>query len=242
MLLNCIKTENMKLKHSCIWIACLLIPCIPSVMGVFNLLQNLSLLSKDWYNLWTQMSLFYANFFYAPLIALYCSYLWRLEHLNHNWNLLKSSPIPLADIYWAKLSVIIKVTLITQLWLSVLFLSAGKLIGLSGFIPIQILFWIFRGTLASLSIGAFQLLLSLLVKSFSLPIGIALFGSVAGLIFYNKDLGLFWPYSLMLLGMNSNKSADNLAGTNLPFFASVFVFFCIFSMANIWILKRKESN
>ncbi len=241
MLINCIKTENMKLKHSCIWIACLLIPCIPAVMGVFNLLQNLSILSKDWYSLWTQMSLFYANFFYAPLIALYCAYLWRLEHLNHNWNLLKSSPIPLADIYWGKLAVIVKVTIITQLWLSILFLLAGKFIGLSGFIPTQILFWIFRGTLASLVIGALQLLLSLLVRSFSVPIGIALFGSVAGLIFSNKNLGLIWPYSLMLLGMNSNKNTDNLVGGNLPFFLSVFVFFLIFSITNIWILKKKES-
>ena len=50
MLIHCIKAENLKLKHSCIWLACLIIPCIPAVMGVFNYLQNLELLKSGWYS------------------------------------------------------------------------------------------------------------------------------------------------------------------------------------------------
>ena len=240
MLKECMKTENMKLKHSCIWLACLLIPVIPAIMGTFNLLQNLGILDKDWYSLWTQMSLFYSNFFYAPLIGLYCAYLWRVEHLNHNWNFLKSAPVPLADIYWAKLSVIIKVTLLTQVWLGILFFAGGKLAGIPGMIPGEIIFWIVRGTLAGFAIGALQLLLALKISSFSVSIGIALLGSVMGFILLNKGLGLFWPYSLMLLGMNSNKGSDVMANGSLPFFASVVLFFLVFSLLNIYALKKKE--
>ncbi len=102
MLIHCIKAENLKLKHSCIWLACLIIPCIPAVMGVFNYLQNLELLKSGWYSLWSQLSLFYASFFYAPLIGLYCSYIWRLEHLNNNWNVLMTTPVTVPCVFFGK--------------------------------------------------------------------------------------------------------------------------------------------
>ena len=71
MLNLCIKAENKKLRHSVIWAACVIIPIIPAVMGTFNYQQNLGILTGKWYSLWSQLSLFYACFFYAPLIALY---------------------------------------------------------------------------------------------------------------------------------------------------------------------------
>ena len=84
MLLACVKTERKKRHHSNLWLAFLVIPLLPTVMGAANYMNNLGLLKSEWYSLWTQHSLFYANFFYAPLIALYCSYIWRVEHLNYN--------------------------------------------------------------------------------------------------------------------------------------------------------------
>ena len=126
MLRLCVKAENKKLRHSVIWAACILIPIIPAIMGTFNYQQNLGILTGKWYSLWSQLSLFYASFFYAPLIALYCSYLWRLEHLNHNWNVLMTAPVSIPNIFFSKLAVIFKVTLITQIWLAVLFLLCGK--------------------------------------------------------------------------------------------------------------------
>ena len=68
MLLKCIRAENLKLRHSCIWAACVLIPLIPAVMGTFNYRSNLGLLTSEWYSLWTQITLFYSSLFYAPLI------------------------------------------------------------------------------------------------------------------------------------------------------------------------------
>lgn len=142
MIRLCIKAENKKLRHSVIWAACILIPIIPAIMGTFNYEQNLGILTGKWYSLWSQLSLFYSCFFYAPLIALYCSYLWRLEHLNHNWNVLMTAPVSIPGIFFSKLAVILKVTVITQVWLAALFLICGKLIGLPGWVPSQILIWI----------------------------------------------------------------------------------------------------
>lgn len=137
MLLRCIYTERQKLRHSIIFPACIFIPIIPAIMGTFNYQQNTEILTSTWYSLWTQHTLFYASFFYAPLIALYCSYLWRLEHINNNWNVLMTSPVSIPCLYLGKLFVIFGITLITQLWVGFLYMISGKLIGLAGFPPAQ---------------------------------------------------------------------------------------------------------
>lgn len=240
MLLRCIKSENQKLRHSLIFPICLIIPVIPAVMGTFNYLQNAGILTQKWYSLWTQHTLFYASFFYAPLIALYCSYLWRLEHRNNNWNVFMTAPVSIPCLYLGKLSVIFRVTFMTQLWVGILYVLCGKAIGFPGFGPIDVYFWLFRGTLAAAAIGALQLFLSMVIRSFSVPIGIALVGSVLGMMASNKGLGLYWPYSLMLMGMNSNKTTDALGRNTFPFILSTLVFFLVFYLTAVHILRSRD--
>ena len=156
MLLACIKTEQKKLRHSHLWAAFLVIPLLPTVMGAANYVNNLGLLKSEWYSLWTQHSLFYANFFYAPLIALYCSYIWRVEHLNYNWNHLMTMPVTAADIFLSKLLLAVRCTVILQLWMGALFLAAGKVVGLPGLPNPQILIWLLRGSLGAVAITALQ--------------------------------------------------------------------------------------
>lgn len=237
-----INAENRKLKGSVIWIACFLIPIIPAVMGSFNYWMNQSLLTGEWYSLWSQLTLFYALFFYSPLVALYCSYLWRLEHLEHNWNVLMTLPVPVRDIFLGKLYVIIKVTLITQLWLFLLFCLCGKLMGFHGLPPVTILAWTLRGTAAALAIGAFQLLLSMCIRSFAIPIGLALIGSIIGFLLSNfsKPLSYAFPYALMLLGMNSNSYEDRMTDQLIPFLTSTLTFFLLFCGIGILILKKRD--
>lgn len=240
MLFRCCQAESRKLRHSVIYPACILIPLIPAIMGTFNYQQNVGVLKSEWYSLWTQHTLFYASFFYAPLIALYCSYLWRLEHRNNNWNVLMTAPVPISSLYLGKLAIIFRVTLTTQLWVGLLFVICGKLVGLPALPPPVIAFWLLRGTLAAAAIGALQLLLSMVIRSFSVPIGISLIGSVLGLLISNKGLGLYWPYSLMLAGMNANKTEDALTGSLLPFLLSTAAFFFLFYGIAIWILKHRD--
>ena len=242
MLLRCIQAENLKLKHSVIYLAFIAIPVIPAIMGTFNYLQNLDLLKSGWYSLWTQITLFYASFFYAPLIGIYCSYLWRLEHMHNNWNHFMTMPVSVADSFLGKLFVILKVTLLTQIWISVLFFISGKLAGFPGIFPAQIFLWLLRGTLAAIAIASLQLLLSMVIRNFAIPIGIALFGSVAGVLANNAGLGYIWPYSLMMLGMNSNKTEDVMTamGDTISFYVSVILFFLLFAGAAIWLLKKRD--
>ena len=239
MLAVCIKTEQKKLRHSHLWLVFAVIPVIPAAMGAGNYMQNLGLLKSEWFSLWTQVSLFYANFFYAPLIALYCAYIWRVEHLNHNWNTLMTLPVPRRDVFLAKLFLSLECTIGLQLWLWVLYLSAGKLCGLPGLPPAQILIWLLRGSLGGLAVAALQMCLSMVIRSFAVPIALALIGSIGGLLASNGGLGLFWPYSLMLMGMNANKS-ENMVGNLAGFLAASLIFLLAFSVLGILYLKKKD--
>lgn len=239
MLLECVRMEQKKLRHSHLWMVFLVIPVIPAVLGAGNYLNNLELLKSEWFSLWTQYSLFYSNFFYGPLIALYCAYIWRVEHLNHNWNQLMTMPVPVRDVFLSKLMLALGCTVALQLWVLVLFVITGKAVGLTGMPPAEIMVWILRGSIGGLGIAALQLVMSMIIRSFAVPIALALLGSILGLIVSNGGLGLLWPYSLMLMGMNANRDEnmlENLAGFGI----SAVGFLVLFTAAGIWYLKKKD--
>lgn len=240
MLLTCITCETMKLRRSHLWLAFLLVPLIPAVMGAQNYLNNLNLLKSEWFSLWTQETLFYSNFFFAPLIAVYCSYLWRIENRNQNRHMLLTAPVPVRNIFLGKLISAGKLTLFTQLWVFVLFTISGKLLSLPGLPPGATLFYALRGILGGMVITAWQLFLSMIIKSFATPIGIAVLGSVTGLLVSNSSLAVYYPYSLMLLAMNANRNENMLKGSALPFLISCIFYITFFSASAIWLLKHRD--
>ena len=195
MLWKCIRMEQENLRHSHLWLAFLVIPVIPAFMGGGNYLQNQGMLKAEWYSLWTQCSLFYSSFFYGPLIALYCAYIWRVEHLEHNWNRLMTMPVPVEEVFLSKLCLALGCTVFLQLWMWVLFTITGRVVGLDGMPPLEILLWLLRGSVGGMGIVALQLVLSMMIRSFAVPIALALLGSVLGLMLSNGGMGLFWPYS-----------------------------------------------
>lgn len=240
MLLACIKSEQLKIKRSHILIAFILTPIIPTFMGTQNYLNNLGVLKSEWFSLWTQETLFYSNFFFAPLIAIYCSYLWRLENQNKNRHMLLTTPVPVRDIFLGKLAAIIKITVFTQFWIFVLFIVSGKLVHLPGLPPMQTLAYIVRGLLGGVTIAALQLLISMVIRSFAAPIAIAVLGSITGLLAANSDYGIFYPYSLMVLGMNANKTEDMLSGSGVTFVLSSLLYLALFCGAAIILLKHQD--
>lgn len=240
MLSACIKSEQLKIRRTFLWAAFLLTPFIPAVMGTQNYLNNLELLKSEWFSLWTQETLFYSNFFFAPLIAVYCSYLWRMENMNRNRNFLLASPIPVRDIILGKLIATGKITLFTQLWVYILFIISGKLVGLPGLPPAATLYYVFRGLLGGMVIVSFQLLLSMVIRSFAAPIAVAILGSITGLLAANSSFGILYPYSLLMLGMNANRSEDMLAGNSLPFLISCVFYIVLFTFLSTFILKSRD--
>lgn len=66
MLCKLIRAELMKLRRSPVWLAFIVMPVIPALMGTFNYLENLELLHSEWYSLWTQHTLFTDYIFLPP--------------------------------------------------------------------------------------------------------------------------------------------------------------------------------
>lgn len=239
-LFRSVRAEKMKLRHSMAWLFFLIVPVLPAIMGTGNYMINREILQSEWYSLWTQHTLFYSNFFYGPLIGIYCSYLWRLEHLNYNWNHCMTAPVPVECVYLSKLIQAFKMTFLTQLWTWLLYTLCGKYAGLPGLPPAEILIWLFRGACGGMAAAALQLVLSMRIRSFALPVGIGLAGSVGGLLLSNGGFGLFWPYSLMMLGMNANQSDDVLSTRFVWFVLSCAVFVGLFSCVGIRMLNRQD--
>lgn len=130
---------------------------------------------------------------------------------------------------------------LTQGWLLVLFLVGGKLgAGLAGFPPPEILLWLLRGAVGGLPIIAIQLLLSMVIRNFALPVLMALGGSILGLMATTSNAGLFWPYSLMLMGMNSNRTEDVMTGQLPGFFLSCIIFLAIFLLIADAVLAKQD--
>ena len=224
MLWSCVKTEQKKLRHSHLWLAFLVIPLLPAFMGAANYVNNLELLKSEWYSLWTQHSLFYANFFYAPLIGVYCSYLWRLEHMGHNWNLIMAAPVRPLALFLAKYAVVLKLVLLTQLLVFGLYVLCGKAFAhLPGWPPVQTLLFLLRGLVGGQCVIALQLVLSMLIRSFAVPVFI----------------GLAFPYALMQVGMNANKSEDLLAGQYGGFLLASALWLALFlALAHLLLTRR----
>ena len=240
MLLNCIKCEKMKLRHSHMWIAFVLFPVIPAIMGSMNYLQNIAILKSEWFSLWTQETLFYSNFFFSPLIAIYCGYLWRIENRNKNRHLLMTVPVPVRNIFLGKLVSIAKITLFTQLWIFIIFIISGRMLSLIGLPPVSLFLYTLRGILGGMVIATLQLLLSMMIRSFAAPIAIAVFGAITGLLASNSAYGVYYPYSLMMLGMNANRSEDMLGDSSLPFVFSSIFYLLLFSFIAVYLLKHRD--
>lgn len=90
-----------------------------------------------------------------------------------------------------------------------------------------------------MGIAALQLVLSMVIRSFAVPIALALLGSIMGLLISNGGFGLFWPYALMLMGMNANKTEDMVENV-IGFWGSAGVFLVVFSIVGIWWLGRRD--
>lgn len=240
MFIRTLQAERMKLRHSPVWLAFLILPILPAVMGTFNYLQNVGILQDQWYSLWTQHTLFTCYFFLPALIGVYCSYLCRLEHTNHNWNTVMTAPVPIAYIYFSKLVVASVMVLLTQVWIGVLFVISGKLCGFPASFPPELPEWLLWGAIGGIVICALQLCVSLVIRSFAVPVGIALIGGVAGLAAMAKGYGIWFPYSLLCLGMRANHPGGPMQCSTEQFVITSLFYLTVCIIFAAILLKKRD--
>lgn len=235
-----LNAERMKLKRSPVWLAFLIMPIVPALLGTLNYMGNIEILQSEWYSLWTQHTLFTDYFFLPVMIGIYCAYIMRLEHNNHNWNKVLTMPQSRTTVFLSKLTTASFMVFISELWIGVLFIISGFVVGMANPPYMQIAVWCLFGTLGGIVIAAIQLMLSLFIKSFALPVGISFAGGLSGLVFLAKGLGHIWPYSLMAYGMNSNAPQKILENGYTEFIIICIVYILLFTIISNVILSKKD--
>lgn len=229
-----IRAERLKLKRSPVWLAFFALPVLSAFFGTNNYLANQGVLQNEWFSLWSQHSLFLCSFFMPALIGTFCSYLWRLEHLRTNWNSFLTTPVPLLCLYLGKLVQAAKMIVLGNGWIFFLYFLCGRLCGLDTAFPPQTLEWFLCGALGGIIICCIQLALSMMIRSFAIPIGISLVGGIGSLLATSQGLGLFYPYSLYSLGMRANNPQMEINGKMFVLSCVLYaVLFCRLAVAGL---------
>ena len=78
MILRVLRAERIKYRRAPVWLAVVILPLFPAVLGTANYLANLEVLQQQWYSLWTQHTLFASYFFLPALLAVFCAWQWRM--------------------------------------------------------------------------------------------------------------------------------------------------------------------
>ena len=238
MLLRCLKAEVLKCRRAPVWLAFLVLPVFPAVLGTGNYLGNLGLLQNEWYSLWSQHTLFSSMFFLPALLGVFCAWQWRLEHTDHNWNSFMTAPVSVGTLYGAKLVLAAGMSLLAQGWIGVLFLLSGKLVGLTAPIPPELPEWLLCGAVGGVAVCGVQLLLSLVIRAFAPPVALGLLGGIAGLVVTAQGWGYAFPYSLLCIGMRANAPAMEL--DLAPFLLSAAVWTAACALLSVGILQRRD--
>ena len=240
MLLRAIKAEVLKCRRAPVWLAFLVLPVFPAVLGTFNYLGNLGVLEDQWYSLWSQHTLFSSMFFLPALFGVFCAWQWRLEHTDHNWNAVLTAPVPAGTLYLAKLAVDAAVSLLAMAFIGVLFVLSGKLAGITAPLPPELPRWLLFGALGGVVVCAVQLFFSLAIRAFAPPVAMALVGGILVLMVTSQGWGTAFPYSLLALGMAANNPRMELP---LPsFLAGCAGYLVLAAVLSIRWLSRRDAS
>ena len=240
MILRVLRAERIKYRRAPVWLAVVILPLFPAVLGTANYLANLEVLQQQWYSLWTQHTLFASYFFLPALLAVFCAWQWRLEYARHNFNSLLAAPVSHWAVYLSKLLPAVGMSFLAQLVTGLLFLAGGAAAGIDAPVPPQLAEWLLCGGLGGMAVCAVQLFLSLLLPSFAIPVAIALVGGIAGLMVTAQGLGLWFPYSLLSLGMRANDPTMELNVAVL--LLSSVGYTCLFALLTVLLLKKRDSG
>lgn len=238
MLLRCLKAELQKCRRSPVWLAFVLLPIFPAILGTGNYLGNIEVLDDAWYSLWSQHTLFSSMFFLPALLGVFCAWQWRLEHTDHNWNSFLTAPVPVEDLYLAKLVWASVLSLLSQVWIGTLFVISGKIVGISAPVPPELPGWLLCGALGGISVCAVQLFFSMVIRAFAPPVAFGLAGGIVRLLFTAQGFGYAFPYSLLCIGMRANNPQMEL--DLLPFALSVLAYLVLFALLSLRYLKKRD--
>lgn len=246
--MNIWKAEWKKLKGSKIFLPIFLLPLFSVVFGSLNYLGNVEILKKEWISLWTQVYLFYGMFFLPALIGIICAYVWNGEHKNGNMKLLQGSTQPIGKIVMVKMLVALSLIFLVQSLLFLFYTISGFLIHFESGLPIKLFYYLVLATLLSISLVGMQSYLSLKIKSFAIPVAVALVFSFMGTMTMGKvmdgwSLGILeyiFPLSSITRAMNYYPEEIYGVGDFIQMFVMALILLALFYILQINSLKKQR--
>lgn len=198
--MNSIAAEMIKLRRSQSLLVVFLLPISIVGVGTFNAVLSGEELQNGWYTLWLRTVVFYGLFPLALGVAILASLAWKAEHRSGNWNALMGGPVPSARIVVAKTSVVALVAASMHVVMLVAVIVTGKVVfGLSGTLPGPL--WTASALIvtSSIPLAALQSGLSMVIRSFAVPIAVALVGAGLSVFLLTAEMGgaiFVLPYAL----------------------------------------------
>ncbi|KQU55223.1 ABC transporter [Rhodococcus sp. Leaf278] len=176
--MNAFSAEMIKLRRSQAWTVVVLLPLIIAGVGTFNTITSGEELADGWHTLWLRTVVFYGLFPLALGVAVLASLAWRSEHRGGNWNALMSGPVSSVRIVIAKTAVVATLTAAMNVVMLAAVVVLGKVVfSLDGMLPTELFATSALVVVASLPLAALQSGLSMAIRSFAVPIAIALVGA-----------------------------------------------------------------
>jgi hypothetical protein len=199
--MNAVHAEFLKLRRSLSWAVVLLLPAVLAVAGSVMTLIDGRPLDDGWHTLWLRSVVFYGLFPLAVGIAALASLVWRSEHRGGNWNALMGGPVSSLRIVLGKAAAVALPAAAMQLVMLAAVLALGKLAyGLPGMLPAQYFLVSVLIMLAAGPASVLQSWLSMRIRSFAVPVGIAFMGaglSAALLLAEVPGISIVSPYALL---------------------------------------------
>lgn len=196
-----LRLELKKIKFMNILLVSLIIPLLASAFGLINYIGNKEILTNEWQSLWTQVSLFYFDFFYIPLIAIVIASLWSSEH-RAGLKFIRLSPKKNMSFVLAKLILAFIIVSFCQIYFLALFYAGGKFIGHFSNIDFSIYFYyIALSILLSLPIIGIFGALAIRIKSFGIIVLLSSMFTILGFASTYKSLKVV---GLSFLAIESN--------------------------------------
>ncbi|WP_245810995.1 ABC transporter permease [Rhodococcoides corynebacterioides] len=173
-----LSAEVLKLKRSQVWAVVVVLPLVMSALGVVNTAAFGTGLAEGWDTLWLRTAVFFGLFPLALGVAVLASLVWRPEHRGGNWTALMSGPVSSARIVVAKTAVVAGLGIaMLAVQLAAVWVLGAAFFGLDGALPPRYLVVAAVTAAAVIPLAALQSLLSMIMRSFAAPIGVALVGA-----------------------------------------------------------------
>lgn len=171
--------DLLKFRRSYIWAVIFLVPSIAVGIGAANYHANLASLNAGWASYLSQATLFYGLIFMTVGVAIIAAAAWRLEHRNHNWHAILTSPRSAGEVVAAKFFSIMVLIALMQAVFIALALGIGCGLGIQGEISPLNLSALFLAIIPAFAVGAWQSFFSMIFRSFATPVAISLVGAIA---------------------------------------------------------------